>query len=127
MTTVRIASVALWINALGFGVPCLIAMKSLLGGKGIAFIFGFPTYGQGPLERIGVPTTVPLLVVFLLTCIIEGIAGWLLWSGQKSGAFIALGAIPLGAIFWWGFALPIPPVLAVIRSGLILLNWGTLK
>lgn len=47
------------------------------------------------------------------------VAGRLLWDGRRSGAALALVLVPVGAVFWWGFALPAGPVLAVVRTGLI--------
>lgn len=89
-------------------------------------VMGFPAYGRGPFERVGIRTTVPLLLGFLLVCILELVAGYLLWQGYKSGAVLALVLLPLGGIFWWGFALPIPPIFAAIWTILILLNWSAL-
>jgi hypothetical protein len=34
--------------------------------------------------------------------------------------------LPLGAVYWWGFALPIPPVLALVRTALIVAAWHDL-
>lgn len=68
-----------------------------------------------------------MLGAFLLVCVLEGIAGWLLWGGYKSGAILALALIPFGAVFWWGFALPFPPLFALARTILILLSWRSLK
>ena len=68
-----------------------------------------------------------LLVVFLLVCMLEGVAGWLLWGNQKAGGIFALALLPVGAVFWWGFALPVVPILAVVRTMLILLNWRSLR
>jgi hypothetical protein len=31
------------------------------------------------------------------------------------------------AVFWWGFDLPYPPIIAAVRTLLILLSWGSLK
>jgi hypothetical protein len=59
----------------------------------------------------------------VLVCVLEGVAGWLLWEGHKSGAVLALALVPVGALFWWGFALPIPWVLAFVRTILILFGW----
>ena len=73
------------------------------------------------------PTTVPMLAGFLLVCVLEGVAGWSLWGGHRFGAILGLALLPAGAIFWWGFALPIPPILAVVRTILILLSWRTLR
>jgi hypothetical protein len=58
--------------------------------------------------------------------VLEGVAGWLLWNGEKSGAFLALALLPFGAVYWWGFALPIPPLLAIVRTILIGLAWNRL-
>jgi hypothetical protein len=123
----RVAAILLWITAVGFGVFCLPAIRNLLMGRDIPFVMGLPAYGRGPFERVGIPTTVPLLVGFLLVCVLEGIAGWLLWGGHKSGAILALGLLPPGAIYWWGFALPFGPIFAILRTILILLSWQSLK
>jgi hypothetical protein len=124
---IRVAAVLLWTTAVGFGVFCPPAIRSLLAGRGIPRVLGFPAYGEGPFERHGMPTTVPLLAGFLLVCVLEGVAGGLLWGGHKSGAILALILLPAGAIFWWGFALPFPPMFAVVRTVLILMYWRTLR
>lgn len=123
----RIASILLWINGVGFGVFCVPAIRNLLQGDDIPYVMGFPAYGKGPFEQVGIPTTVPLLVGFLLVCILECMAGWLLWGGYKTGAILALALLPLGAIFWWGFALPFGPIFALISTALILFGWQNLR
>lgn len=122
----RVASALLWIDGLGFGVFCLPALRNLAAGKDIPIIMGFPAYGRGPLDRIGVPSTVPLVSAFLIVCALECVAGWSLWGAHKWGAVLALVVLPAGAIFWWGFALPIPPILAVVRTMLMLMAWKSL-
>jgi hypothetical protein len=124
---IRVAAVLLWFTAVGFGVFCPPAIRNLLEGREIPRVMGFPAYGGGPFERHGIPTTVPLLAGFLLVCVLEGVAGWFLWGGHKFGAILSLILLPAGAIFWWGFALPIPPIVAVVRTVLILLMWRTLR
>jgi hypothetical protein len=124
---IRSAAVLQWFVAFGFGVFCIPAIRNLLTGRDIPIVMGFPAYGRGPFERIGLPTTVPLLAAFLLVCILEAVAGFLLWGGYKSGAVLSLVLLPLGGIFWWGFALPIPPILAIVWTVLILLSWPGLR
>jgi len=126
-TLIRVAAFLHWFIAVGLGVFCFPAIQNLLAGRDIPYVMGFPAYGRGPFERAGLPTTVPLLVIFLLVCILEAVAGVLLWGGYKSGAILALVLLPVGAVFWWGFALPIPPVFALIWTVLILLNWSALQ
>lgn len=122
-TLIRVAAILHGFIAVGLGVFCLPAIQNLLHGRDIPIVMGFPAYGRGPFERVGIPTTIPLLAAFLLVCILELVAGVLLWGGYKSGAILALALLPIGGIFWWGFALPIPPIFALIWTILILLNW----
>jgi len=122
----RIAAILLLTNGVGFGVFCIPAIRNLLMGQDIPFVMGFPAYGRGPFERLGLPTTVPLLVAFLLVCILEAVAGTLLWGGSKVGALLGLSLVPAAAVFWWGFALPFGPILALVSTVLILLEWHSL-
>ena len=124
---IRAAAVFCWINAIGFGVFTIPAMLRVAGGKDIPYVMGFPAYGRGPFEAHGISSTVPLLAGFLLVCVLEGVAGWLLWGGHQSGAILALAVLPFGAIYWWGFALPIPPLFAVARTVLIIAGWQSLS
>lgn len=125
--SIRVAAILQWFIAFGIGIFCIPAIRNLLSGRDIPMVMGFPAYGRGPFERIGIPTTVPLLAVFLLVCILEAVAAALLWGGHKSGAVLSLLLLPAGALFWWGFALPIPPLFAVAWTILILLNWGAFR
>ena len=119
---IHVAAILHWIIAVGLGVFCFPAMRNLLIGRDIPFVMGFPAYGRGPFEDVGIPTTIPLLAAFLFVCILEAVAGVLLWGGHKSGAVLSLVLLPAGAVFWWGFALPIPPIFALVWTVLILVN-----
>lgn len=35
--------------------------------------------------------------------------------------------LPFGAAYWWGFALPIPPIFALVRTALIIAGWQALR
>lgn len=120
---IRAAAVLCWINAIGFGVFTIPAIARVWAGRDIPMVMGFPAYGRGPFEDHGLKSTVPLLAGFLLVCVLEGVAGWLLWGGNRSGAILAITLLPLGAVYWWGFALPIPPMFALVRTILIVAGW----
>jgi hypothetical protein len=51
--------------------------------------------------------------------VLNGFAARWLWRGRRRGAVLALGLVPVGAVFWWGFALPYPPMAALARTVLI--------
>ena len=122
----RIAAILHVFIAVGLGVFCIPAIRNLMAGRDIPLVMGMPAYGRGPFERVGIPTSVPLLAGFLAVCILEAVAGILLWGGHKSGAVLALALVPVGGVFWWGFALPIPPIFAVVWTILILAGWQAL-
>ncbi len=124
---IHAAAILCLISSFGFGLPNLPAIRNVLEGREVPLLFGFPAYGGGYFERIGITTTVPLLVGFLVVCTLEGVAGWLLWEGQRSGALLALALLVPGAVFWVGFSLPFGPIFAVIRTVLILASWSSLK
>lgn len=123
----RGAAIALWIDGVGFGLFDLFPLWSLSTGGDVPIIFGYPTYGAGPFEQRGIPTSVPLLLLFLVVCVLEIVAGWLLWRCRRSGAVLGLVMVLPGAVFWWGFALPVAPVLAAARVVLIALGWPALR
>jgi len=127
VTLLRIGAIALFINGIGFGVFCIPAIRNLLAGRGIPIVMGFPAYGNGPFERIGIRTSVPLLVGFLLICILEIVAGLFVWRGSKAGAILALAQLPMAAIYWWGFALPFGPIFGFLSTILIIIGWGSLR
>ncbi len=127
LASIRMASVLCWISGVGFGVFCPPAIWSVMTGRGVPVVMGFPAYGGGPFESVGLRTSIPLLVGFLLACAAEAYAGWLLWGGHRSGAVVALALLPVSAVFWWGFSLPFGPLLAAIRTALILTNWPAFK
>jgi hypothetical protein len=125
--TIRLASVLQWVTAVGFGVFCPQAIWSLWQGEGVPTVMGFPAYGHGPFDRIGLPSSAPLVAAFLGVCVLEGVAGWLLWGGSRGGAILALGLIPVGAVFWWGFALPYAFLLQGLSAILMVVGWSSLK
>jgi hypothetical protein len=122
----QVASGLCWVNAVGFGVFCLPAIRNVSKGLDLPIVFGYTAYGGGAFERVGIRSSVWLLAAFLLVCVLEGVAGWLLWGGHQSGAILALALLVPGAVFWWGFSLPIPPLFALVRTVLILLSWKSL-
>jgi hypothetical protein len=122
----KIASICMWFSGIGFGIPGIYGIWHFMKTKKIAIFMGFTTYGNGPFEKIGVHTSVPLLTGFLFVCILECISGWGLWNGEKGSAVLSLAIIPAELFFFIGFALPAGPILIVVRTILIFLSWSLL-
>ena len=122
---IKAASIVSWLLGVGFGFPCIYGIWHMYKGKGIAYVMGFPSYGYGPFEKIGIYTSITLLFSFLLVCILECLAGQMVWNADKGGAMLSLAIVPLEMLFYIGFALPFGPPLAIIRTMLILLRWSS--
>ena len=91
---VKLAAVISILVGLGFGLPCAYGIWYFSRAGEVWTFLGFPTYGGGPFEGIGIRTTVPLLVAFLVVCGLEVITGWLLWRGLRAGAVFAGALLP---------------------------------
>jgi hypothetical protein len=120
---VRAAAVLSLSLGLGFGIPGAYGTWYFADRGEVWTFIGFPTYGEGPFESIGIETSTTLLIVFSLLCLAELLAGLLLWRRRRPGAILALALLPIELAFWIGFALPFGLVLGLARTALILLGW----
>ena len=50
----------------------------------------------------------------------------MIWRGRRSGAVLNLALLPVEAIFWVGFALPIPWLCGAARVALLAAGWKSL-
>jgi hypothetical protein len=84
-------------------------------------------YGGPWSARVSHATFAVLLMTFLAVNLVAALVAWLLWGGSKAGALIAVALLPVEAVFWVGFALPIPWLLGVARVVSIALAWRSLS
>ena len=106
---------------LGFGVPCFFGILHLAKTGEVWTFLGFPTYGDGPFERIGLETSVGLLVGFLAVCVAELVLAVLLWTDNAAAPALSYALLPFEFAFWIGFALPFGPPLGIARTILVLM------
>jgi hypothetical protein len=118
----KAAAVLAAVPGLGFGLPCVFGIWFFATYGQVWIFVGFPTYGDGPFMSAGIPTTVPLLVAFLVVCVLEVVTAWALWRGRRLGTVLALALLPFELVFWIGFALPFGPPLGLARVALVLAN-----
>ena len=119
----RAAALCAWSAALGFGLPGLYGTWYLAAHDRVWSFLNFPTYGSGPLEHVGVETTTPLLLAFMLVCSAELVVGWMLWRRTRAAVASPLALLPLEVAFWIGFALPVAIALGLARTALVLAAW----
>lgn len=119
----RAAAVLAWLPGLGFGLPCLYGIYFLAVHGTVWTFIGYPTYGYGPFDDVGIATTVPLLVAFLAVCVAEIVVGWLLWTDRPRATGLAMALLPAEFAFWIGFDLPYGPPMGLARTALLTADW----
>lgn len=127
MTNARVAALVTWVYAAGFGLSTIpVALYLRWRGQLPTFFDLFEMYGGPWSARLAQSTFIGLLVAFLAVNAVTAWAAWLLWNGSKPGAVLSLALLPVEAVFWVGFALPIPWLLGAVRVVLIVLAWSSL-
>jgi len=105
---------------LGFGVPGVIGALHLRRTGEVWSFLGFPTYGGGPFTRLGVETSVPLLVGFVIVCAAEVALGVAILLDTPHVGWASAALLVPELVFWIGFALPFGPPLGLARVLLLL-------
>ena len=116
----RAAAVCSLLLGLGFGLPGAYGAVHFARHAEVWTFLGFPTYGGGPFERWGLPTSVELLLGFVLVCAAEVVVGVLLWRDVAAAPWLAFVLLPVELAFWIGFALPFGPLLGLARTALVI-------
>jgi hypothetical protein len=103
------------LTGLGFGPLGVYGARYLAEHGRVWYFMGFPTYGNGPFERLGVRTSVPLIIGFAVVCAAEVVVGGLLLAGWRPALWLSFALLPFELAYWYGFALPFGFVFGVLR------------
>lgn len=90
-----------------------------------------PTIGgirllSGPFESLGIDALIVAGIVYVVVSALKIMAAYWLWHSRMDGAVLGLILIGLSTIFWYGFALPLGPLLGVAELVLLMLVWRAL-
>lgn len=129
MLALKASAVLMCLVAIGFGGTAPFAAARLLRDRELPVLFGLPfrAYGGGFFEQWSPEVFAVLLGLFAALSALELFAGYLLWHGEPLGAVITIALLPIEIFFWAGFAVPIPPLVAVARMGLLAAGWSALR
>ena len=128
MSRSRTAAWVTWAYAAMFGAPA-VPVAIFLAEKGrLPSLWGLFDMYAGPWSsRFADDRVVALLLVYSGVVLAAVLSGWLLWKMRKAGAVLNLGLLPVEAVFWVGFALPIPWLFGIARVALVSLAWQELS
>lgn len=123
--TMRAAALCAWAAGVGFGLPGVYGAWYLATHDRVWSFLGFPTYGAGHFETLGIETGVPLTAAFVLVCAAECVVGWMLWRRTRGARATSVALLPLELVFWIGFVLPFGFVCGTARTVLVLVSWSS--
>lgn len=124
----RVAAVVAGAYAVGFGLPTVPVSIYLMKEGSLPSFFGLFDMYAGPWSHgFDDGTFVVLLISYLPVTAAAAYAAWQLWRGSRRGGVLSLALLPLEAVYWLGFALPIPWLLGAARVALVAAAWKHLK
>ncbi len=128
MTALHAEAALTWAYAIGFGggtIPVAVYLRR--HGTLPSFLGLFDAYAGPWWTRVGRPTFDRLLIAFLAVVVAACWAAWLVWNGSGAGVVITLIVLPIEAVFWFGFDLPIAKLIGVVRLVLLIVGWLALR
>ncbi len=81
----------------------------------------------GPFESLGIDALIVAGIIYVVVSALKIMAAYWLWHSRKDGAVLGLILLGLSMVFWYGFALPLGPLLGIAQLVLLLLVWSTLS
>ncbi len=124
----RAAAVLIWAYTAGFGLPAIpVAVYLRRNGRLPSLLDLFQVYGGPWSASYTVDTMTILLGVFFVLSLALALAARLVWKGSGAGAVLVLLLLAVHAVFWIGFALPLPWAFGVAAAVLIASVWKSLR
>jgi hypothetical protein len=81
----------------------------------------------GPFERLGIDAMIVAGIIYIVVSAMKILAAHWLWNSRLDGAILGLILLGLSTIFWYGFALPLGPLLAIVELVLVAIVWRSLS
>jgi hypothetical protein len=118
----RAAAAVTWLYAAGFGLSApAVALAQARTGRLPTFFGLFPLFAGPWSGRVRPPVMAALLLAFFALTLVTAATGLGIWRGSRRAAGANVALVLPEAVFWVGFALPIPWLLAATRVGLVVM------
>ena len=122
---VTAASILFYFDALAWGVGVVPPLYYAFTYKALPTVFGIRLMG-GPFESLGIDALIVAGIVFVVVSAFKVLAAYWLWNCRRDGAVLGLVLIWPSIIFWYGFALPLGPLLGIAEVVLLIVVWRAL-
>jgi len=111
------------LDSLGWTFGVLPVLRHAMTHGELPRTFGFRAL-SGPFEALGLNALIVAGLIYVVVSLLKLLAAYWVWNLRMDGIVLELVLLAISAIFWYGFALPLGPVVGVIQVILIALSWN---
>ncbi len=73
------------------------------------------------------PPMIGALLLFTVFNLLGFLPGYWLRKSRRRGGVLGIIFLAVSSVFWWGFGLPIPPLVGLLHIGLLAAGWKSLN
>jgi hypothetical protein len=118
-------SVLFYIDALMWFIGVIPTLYYAFTHGALPTVGGIKLMG-GPFESLGIDALIVAGMIYVVVSALKILAAYWLWRSRKDGAVLGLIPSRISPIFWYGFALPLGPLLGIAQFVLLMLVWRVL-
>lgn len=117
---VTVLCVLIVVDALGWALGVLPVLRYAFINRELPVTFGFRAL-SGPFESLGLDALIVAGLLYVAISLLKLLAAYWTWNLRLDGPIFELILLALGAVFWYGFALPFGPLVGLPQIVLIAL------
>ena len=125
-SSARALSVVVAIDALMWIIGVPPTLFYAFEQRALPQVWGIRLMG-GPFERLGLDALILAGLMFTVVSSLKLLSVYWLHRGRRDGAVLQLILLGLSVIFWYGFALPLGPLVGAVQGVLLVLAWKSLR
>ena len=122
---IKVLSIVVYIDAFMWLVGVIPTLYYAFIHRDLPTLAGIRLMG-GPFEKLGLDALIVSGIGYVIVSALKILAAYWLWGSRMDGAVLELILLGLSGIFWYGFALPLGPLLGVAQIVLLALTWKSM-
>jgi hypothetical protein len=121
-SSVILLTIFILIDALGWPLGVLPTLHYAMAHRSLPTVLGIRLL-SGPFEALGMDSLIVTGLLFVVVSLFKLLAAYWVWNSRMDGLVVQLILLSISAIFWYGFALPFGPPLAITQVVIMFFTW----
>lgn len=119
------------LDGLGWGLALLPGLQYELLHQSLQTVrvagIGPEIHGlSGPFEALGIGGHIVAGLLFVVVSLLKVLPAYWIWNLRRDGAVLALILLAVSVLFWYGFGLPLAPLMGIAQIIVLALAWKNL-